>query len=259
MGTSERRKSLLLKYVDLKKHTGLEFGPLSDPLIKKNEGRIRYADYLDRSSLIKKYSRTRNPDGIVEIDYIIDLEQSLTRSIPDKFDYLIACHVIEHVPNIIDWLLQLSELLLPKGFLYLAIPDKRYTFDILRPLTPLSHIVDDYHRNVKRAEVDHIFEQLYLFRDVKAEDIWNGQISEYTMKPQRSATEAYINAVRIYNSEEEVEVHCHVFTSQQFMATLQTLIEMKLIPYSICTFDDVKNPYNEFIVMLQKNKIESKR
>jgi 2-polyprenyl-3-methyl-5-hydroxy-6-metoxy-1,4-benzoquinol methylase len=255
MGAFERRRSFLLKYVSPNRDIGLEFGPLAHPLVQKQEGKIAYADYLDRASLIKKYSNVRNPDDIVEIDYLIDPEQPLDRSIPEKFNYLIACHVIEHIPNIIDWLLQLSDLLLPKGFLYLVVPDKRYTFDILRPLTPLSHILDDYHRNIKKAEVDHVFEQLYLLQDIKAKDVWNGQLSGLTMKPRRSASETYNDAVHVYDTEQYPEVHCHVFTSQQFMIILQELIEMKLIPYSISEFEDVINPYNEFIVILQKNMI----
>jgi SAM-dependent methyltransferase len=255
MGAFERRRDLLLKYVSLNKHVGLEFGPLAHPLIQKDEGKIMYSDYMDRASLIKKYSRTKNPNKIQEIDYVINPEQLLAESIPDKFDYLIACHVIEHVPNIIDWLLQLHDLLLPGGLLYLAIPDKRYTFDILRPLTSLSHILNDYFRNIKKAEVDHIFEHLYLFRDIKTLDVWNGQLSEQIMKPRRSALETYQDAIHIYETEPYSEVHCHVFTSQQFMTILQELIEMKLIPYSISAFEDVINPYNEFIVILQKNMI----
>ncbi len=252
MGAFQRRKSLLLKYANIKKDVGLEFGPLAHPLIKKNEGKIKYADYLDKASLIKRYASSRNPDEIVEIDYIIKPEESLSNSIPEKFNYLIACHVIEHVPNIIDWLLQLHKLLLPKGYLHLVIPDKRYTFDILRPPTPLSHILDDYYRNVQTAELDHIYEHIFVFRDIKADDIWQGQLSEHNMKTRYSAPNAYSAATKELNSGKYVEVHCHVFTSEQFMTILKTLIDMGILPFTICAFDDVINPYNEFIVLLQK-------
>ncbi len=52
-------------------------------------------------------------------------------------DLLVASHVIEHVPDLITWLREIASVLKPTGQARLAIPDRRYTFDLLRVETQL--------------------------------------------------------------------------------------------------------------------------
>jgi len=58
----------------------------------------------------------------------------LSNLIKEKFDYIIAFDAIEHIPNMIDWLNDVHKILKDAGHIFLAIPGKRYTFDILRPI-----------------------------------------------------------------------------------------------------------------------------
>ncbi|WP_044156709.1 class I SAM-dependent methyltransferase, partial [Escherichia coli] len=51
-----------------------------------------------------------------------------------EFDLIVASHVIEHVPDLIGWLKDAISVLKVGGTLALVVPDKRFTFDILRPL-----------------------------------------------------------------------------------------------------------------------------
>lgn len=88
--------------------------------------------------------------------------------------YVIACRVIKHIPNMIAWLNDLHGLLNANGILFLAIPDKRYTFDILRPETSLAHIINDFYRAVTVPDLEHIFEHLFLKREVSASAAWKG-------------------------------------------------------------------------------------
>jgi len=57
----------------------------------------------------------------------------LSNLIKKKFDYGITFHAIERIPNMIDWLNDVHKILKDAGHIFLAIPGKRYTFDILRP------------------------------------------------------------------------------------------------------------------------------
>jgi len=50
-----------------------------------------------------------------------------------RFDYCLASHVIEHIPNPIAFFQSIAHLLKPGGVLSLAVPDKRYTFDFFQP------------------------------------------------------------------------------------------------------------------------------
>ncbi|MEX3900116.1 methyltransferase domain-containing protein [Paraburkholderia sp. BR10954] len=50
-----------------------------------------------------------------------------------KFDYVIASHVIEHVLDLVGWVHSLLAALKHAGRIVLAVPDRRYTFDYVRP------------------------------------------------------------------------------------------------------------------------------
>jgi len=73
---------------------------------------------------------------IEEVDYVW---QGFSQFIgATKFDWIIASHVIEHVPCVISFLRDCESVLKPDGVLSLAIPDKRRCFDKLREKSSLA-------------------------------------------------------------------------------------------------------------------------
>ena len=188
---------------------------------------------------------------MVRPDYILSAG-SLTAQITDRFDYVIACHVIEHIPNMIAWLNDLHGLLTANGKVFLAVPDKRYTFDILRPETSLAHIMNDFYRAVTVPDLEHIFEHLFLKREVSATAAWKGDIQSLLEQQGYTLVQAYAIAQRRFETEKDIDVHCHVFTGASFLALLQQLIGAKLVPYKIVDFVEVEKPYNEFLCTLAR-------
>jgi SAM-dependent methyltransferase len=61
----------------------------------------------------------------------------------DGFDFVIASHVLEHMPFPLHALREWYRVLAPGGVLVLKIPDKRYTFDVRRPRTSLLHLINE--------------------------------------------------------------------------------------------------------------------
>nr|WP_051205402.1 hypothetical protein [Salinimicrobium xinjiangense] len=49
--------------------------------------------------------------------------------INEKFDNVVSSHCIEHQPDLIQHLNDVSQILFPEGKYYLIIPNKRYCFD----------------------------------------------------------------------------------------------------------------------------------
>src|SRR3990172_4516550 len=103
MSTLDRRRSEIGRYTNLDRERGLEIGPLDSPVLTKDEANIRYLDYLTRDELVERHSDRRRVDDIVALDYVIS-NKPLASAIGERFDYVIACHVLEHVPNMIGWL-----------------------------------------------------------------------------------------------------------------------------------------------------------
>ena len=68
MGRIEKLRSGL----DLGSMTGIEIGPLLQPVVTKSEGDIIYVDHLDTESLKAKYADDQNVDTskIVSVDAV---------------------------------------------------------------------------------------------------------------------------------------------------------------------------------------------
>jgi hypothetical protein len=56
------------------------------------------------------------------------------------------------------------------GILYLAIPDKRYSFDKNRPITSISHLFRDYREGPDWSKREHFEEWIRHFDKIKDDD-----------------------------------------------------------------------------------------
>ena len=161
MGHFDRRSAILGK-LDIRRLRGLEIGPLHNPLVRKSDGVIFYVDHAD-TEFIKKANRNPqfNNDDIVDID-IVWGDRPLKELVPHPMDYVVASHVIEHVPDMIGWLMDLHGALTEDGLICLAIPDRRFTFDLRRPESTAGEMVEAYLLRVRRPPARHLFDQVSL-------------------------------------------------------------------------------------------------
>ncbi|MBX3726865.1 MAG: methyltransferase domain-containing protein [Xanthomonadales bacterium] len=98
---------------------------------------MQTVDHLDKTGLVAKYTgHGVETSAIEEVNHVWRGEPlSELVGAPGGFDWIIASHVIEHVPDLVGFLRECERLLTADGVLSLAIPDKRYCFDHLRPHT----------------------------------------------------------------------------------------------------------------------------
>lgn len=135
-------RSLLAEMFLPLKGEGIEIGALHNPLPVPPGLKVRYVDRMSRADLRKHYPEF-NSLNIVEPDYISDGETIAT--VPDASqDFVIANSLLEHFENPLRALKNMFRVLRPGGVLFMAVPDKRYIFDSKRPVTPFSHLLDDY-------------------------------------------------------------------------------------------------------------------
>ena len=96
--------------IDVATMRGLEFGPLANPRVRKHEGPIFYLDHMSTEQLRHKYAENEtlrpNIGSLVEVDFVQHSGIRLADAVGDSapFDYMIASHVAEHIPNLIGWL-----------------------------------------------------------------------------------------------------------------------------------------------------------
>jgi trans-aconitate methyltransferase len=89
---------------------------------------VRYVDCIDNDTIIKKAAENPGSVGreIPRIDWVWTPGKRLRSCIPAHvaFDYCVATHVMEHVPDTIGWLNQIFEVMHDGAVLALALPDR---------------------------------------------------------------------------------------------------------------------------------------
>lgn len=123
----------------------LEIGPAHNGTLPRRDGfDTRNVDYLDRAGLVEKYSgfAQYDPEDIEEVDYVLEAGAALSERIPERFDLVLASHVLEHTTSLVDFLNECSALLEPTGHVALIVPDHRFCFDRFRERTAISRVID---------------------------------------------------------------------------------------------------------------------
>jgi SAM-dependent methyltransferase len=142
------REILAKRYVT---GSGVEFGALHFPLVVPPGASVRYADMHAGEELKAAFPDVEN---IRAVDFVTDLE-SMKGIDPESQDFVIANHVLEHVEDPLRALESIARTLRPHGIAYLALPDKRFTFDKGRALTPLDHLIRDHRDGPDWSLVEH--------------------------------------------------------------------------------------------------------
>ena len=145
----------------------LEVGASYSPIAPRLEGwNTKIIDHASREGLVQKYQGIPNlwVDRIEEVDYIwVDgpISESIPRDLIGTFDYLIASHVIEHIPDLIGLLQSAAQVLKEAGAMILAVPDKRFCFDYFRQITMTGEVIEAHlekrTRHTRRTAFEHLF------------------------------------------------------------------------------------------------------
>ena len=250
------RKELILSRISPATQEGLEIGPLCWPLVTKAEsnGKIYYVDFSTAEKSREKYKDDPNVDvnNIVETDYLWG-KQTLPELVDGKlFDYVVASHVIEHVPNMLGWLREVASVLKDNGILALAIPDKRYTFDYKRELTTLGVLVESYLMNKRRPGIKDIFDQVSLATKVDSYEAWSGKLDPSKLIHHGTPYEALVQAKKYLLSDEYNDVHVNILTPSSFLDILERASKIDLFDFTVADFYSTAKNSHEFLVSLQR-------
>jgi hypothetical protein len=208
---------------------GLEIGPRENPMVLKSEGAIRYVDYTDTATLRASLPSRIDPASVPDVD-IVWGDRPLLACADGPVDYILASHVIEHVPDLIGWLLEVRDALVPGGTLGLIAPDRRFTFDIMRRDTVLSEVIEAWLQGRRRPSPRQVFEAATTPVDVDAAAIWSGQsVTGATALPRLNGALGLTR--EIIGEPRYVDVHCWSFTPDSLLDLLEALTELRLFPY----------------------------
>jgi SAM-dependent methyltransferase len=229
---------------------GLEVGPGCHPLIAGNpQYNVRSLDHADREGLIAKYAALgENVAGVPHIDYIWKGQRYKNLVGAERFDYIIASHVIEHIPDLIGFIESCAEILKDDGVLSLAIPDRRFTFDYYRPRASLARVVDCHLQGKTKPSPGDTIEHIFSMANYENGQSWG--------EPP-SGSPYFIHSADYARSEFEkvregafIDMHVWIFTPWSFRWLIEDLRTLDLITLRERDFSDIED--YEFFAQLSR-------
>lgn len=206
---------------------GIEIGALHMPLPVPREARVRYVDRLSVDDLRRHYPELNDQD-LVPVAIIADGER-LESILDSTEDFVIANHFIEHCQDPIGALRNMFRVLKPGGVLYLAIPDKRNSFDADRPVTTLEHVMRDYQEGPAWSRREHFEQWTRLVNKVQDNEEAQREIAQ--------------------NMSIDYSIHYHVWTQAEMLELIVALRRIVSFEVDLC----LKNG-PEVIFILRKNE-----
>ena len=173
--------------------SGIEIGAAQYPVRMPAGAHVKYVDVFTAEELRKAWPRDYEKTDIVEID-VVDDGEKLAKFKGNSLDFIIANHFFEHCLDPIGTLINMNKKLHKDGVLYMAIPDKRYTFDSERPLTTYNHLLAEHADKTNQK-----FRREHTEEFVRLGDKYKGDIKKRTQELLDSG----------------YRVHYHVWTSKE--------------------------------------------
>jgi hypothetical protein len=213
---------------------GLEIGALHSPTPVPPHATIRFVDRKPASELRQEYAELVNLD-LVEVD-IVDDGETLATIADGSQAFIIANHFLEHCEDPIGTIGTHLRKLQPGGVLFYTVPDKRYTFDHRRPLTPLQEMIADHEQGPARSRRQHYEEWALLTPDV----------------PEGQNLDAFTEWAAGHAEKLEAEnasIHMHVWTQAEF---LQLILHCRTRFGDAFDIEAAVRLGPEFVVVLRK-------
>ncbi len=256
-GPLNRRQHRLWDLHDFSIGRGLEIGPLHNTSVRREHADVKYLDVFDRELLLKNYEGHPQvlPEKIPEIDFAL-FDGERVRSIPETigdepaFDWVMASHVLEHVPDIIGWLKQIAEVTVDGGRLVLVVPDRRYCFDVHRPGTTVGQMIQAHELGETVPSVRAVYDYKRGHAYTKAPDVWRGEPPGYETRV--FPLETVLAEVEKARSGEYVDAHVWPLTPGALLEQLIELREIGLSEWMVQALTVTQRNENEFFMVLQR-------
>jgi predicted SAM-dependent methyltransferase len=203
-----RREGIARRYIA---GSGIEIGGLNAPLKVSSSATVLYVDRAPVSELRKHYPEL---DGqpLVQPD-ILDDGERLASVADSSQDFVIANHFLEHCQDPIGALRNMFRVLVPRGVLYLAVPDKRFTFDHQRPVTTVEHLIEHAENGPEVDRRAHYEEWVRLVEGISDEQAVAQRIEKLI--------------------ETGYSIHFHVWTQADVLELLVALSERFGVSYDL--------------------------
>jgi predicted SAM-dependent methyltransferase len=256
---NDRKRDRALAGLDLSLLHGVEVGPLDRPLVTRAMSDVYYVDHASNDDLKRKFTGDPHVDteNIPRIDYVWK-DKTLVEMIGDKapLDYIVASHVIEHVPDLVGWLEEMLAALSVGGKLILVVPDKRFTFDIFRRVSAFEEVESAHREMRRRPGLRCIMDHFSNVVSANTWALWDNYAVSRDFKFSHGP-EFLTLAHKHYHEGLYVDVHCWVFTPWSFVELLGQIAKHSKIGFDLSYFLTTQSHDLEFYVQLTRVDVSS--
>jgi SAM-dependent methyltransferase len=239
----------------------IEIGPSFSPVAAKRNGwNTTVVDHANRTELVAKYAGHSNvdPSRIEEVDRIWTggaIDALFPPETQGTFAAIIASHVIEHIPDPIGFLDSAARLLHPNdGVLSLAVPDKRWCFDLLKPLSTTGQMLAAHRSCATRHGPATLFDNTAYHATDAGRGGW--AVGEalpglHLLAPLEDAKSAF-DSYREASDGPYIDCHAWHFTPSSFVLLILELGELGVADWRV---DWIRSePAVEFLVHLRRGR-----
>ncbi|MEI7188803.1 methyltransferase domain-containing protein [Dickeya dianthicola] len=223
---------------------GIEISPLYNPITDKSKHNVYYTDYTSAEESRKKHAGYEH-DEIVELDFIWDQKLTLSECIPagSKFEWAIASHVLEHVPDPIGWMNEILDTLNDRGILSLVLPNADLIGDHLRRKTEVSDLIESWLYGRELPGPSQLYDFLRNTISQGSTSVASGDGRHYTKK------QAIDFVIHSWTTGEYLDAHCSVFSPERFIELIEELASLGIMNVKVV---ELCPAGQEFYVKLQK-------
>ena len=234
LGLGERRR-IVHGLVPLDAECGLEIAPNWAPLVTKSESNVLYCDYLSYEQLLER--EKENPGRmqyglrVQRLDFQWAVGRTLKESLPEPllFDYVVSSHVLEHVPNFLEYLYQIREVTRDEGTIAFVLPDIRGSGEFYRRETTAADLLDAYLLGHTRPTPGMVYDSLKHLFAFENEPYGDRTLDEV----KRYFTDAACLDAAVRATVEYVDTHCWAFSRDGFVRTADELKGIGLFDFDV--------------------------
>lgn len=229
------RRRMVHRLLPLETGCGLEIAPNWAPVVTKSEGDVLYCDYLTYEQLLER-ERT-NPGRIQyglrvqRLDFIWEIGKTLQEcaGAAAPFDYVVSCHVFEHVPNFLEYLYQVRAVVKDDGVIAMVLPDAKGSGEYFRRETNAAELINSYLLGQTVPSPGQVYDGLKNLFDFQNVPLEGRTLAD--VKRLFTDIDCYHAALRA--SQEYVDVHCWAFSRDGFAEVAGELREIGLFDFEI--------------------------
>lgn len=245
------RNDRLLSMIDLS-GLGLEIGPGFNPLVPKSAGhRVETLDHATQEALVAKYAGAGVDTSRIEPVDHVSTGASVFAAIgqPGRYRWIVASHVIEHTPDLLGFLKDCEKLLQADGVLALAVPDKRFSFDVLRPLTSTGDVLQAHLEGRTMHPPGRVFDEV-AYNVLRGGTLAWGPDADGPLAFFRPLADAKAIFEHVQRSREYVDIHAWQFTPSSFRLIVEDLFQIGATGLREADFDGARG--GEFLIALSR-------